>query len=239
MTKDELRAQFRAAAEAAQGPEKSSGTETAPALRRGEGARKDSQSRTSRVRPNKFRGVCAHCGAWVDVGKGVLGDRDRDGKYQIFHLGACPTADEAARNVPGNPPPQGEAKVPQMAVWPGKYTLEDPGDGGGHITLRVRQQPEDADFAPGETLVGYLSGPDNQADYTQFAFLSRRGRLSVWKKHRGNGEEPRYVKAARHLVADPGDFLVSRHCFNCNAELTTPESVELGFGPECRKKFGL
>ena len=55
----------------------------------------------------------------------------------------------------------------------------------------------------------------------------------------GADSRVRYVKAARHLDADPGDFLVSRHCFNCNAELTTPESVALGFGPECRKKFGL
>lgn len=120
-------------------------------------------------------------------------------------------------------------------VWPGTYTIET---AEGHRTFRVWLQPEDESFAPGEMLLQYLSGPDNDHDYTGFAFLKPGAKIVVWKKFRPGGE--RYastlLRDAEVFLADPAAALVSRHCARCNEKLSVPVSIERGYGPTCWTK---
>lgn len=111
----------------------------------------------------------------------------------------------------------------------GKYTVET---ATGHRTFRLRTQASDDEFMPGAQIVGYLSGPDNQRDYTNFG-TTTDGTLKVWKKHRGNEA---LIADVTTLLSNPEQALESVHCYRCHQELTTPESIALGMGSDCRKK---
>jgi len=112
---------------------------------------------------------------------------------------------------------------------------------GSHRTLRVRRQDDHANFMPGRLLIGYLSGSENTGDYTNFAHVTERGVVSVWKKHRDNES---LAEALGVLTGDPVACLkayaqMSGNCGVCNRTLTTPESIEMGLGPVCADKIGL
>lgn len=111
----------------------------------------------------------------------------------------------------------------------GIYTLQT---ASGHRTLRLRTQASDDKFKPGEQIVAFLSGSDNERDYTGFG-TTTNGVLKVWARHRGNAD---LVADANALLADPGAALVSAECYRCHRTLTTPDSIQAGIGPECQKK---
>ena len=113
--------------------------------------------------------------------------------------------------------------------WPGTYTLQHE---EGHTTFRVKIQPSDAKFAPGATVIELLVGQDNEGDYSTFGFL-RDGRVFPFKAFRSHET---LLERANEFLRDPeGDkVLASKRCARCNRKLTTPESIEAGFGPECR-----
>lgn len=135
--------------------------------------------------------------------------------------------------VPKCPGEASEVAAPvDPPVWPGTYTVGTPDD---YRTFRVRVQAEDADFAPGETILEYLDGPDNETDYRSFAFVKPGRRIVVWKRHRDNAA---LASDAARFLADPEAALVSKHCARCNEKLTTPESLALGYGPVCAQKVG-
>jgi hypothetical protein len=111
------------------------------------------------------------------------------------------------------------------------------------ITLRVRRQRKNSTFRPGELLVSYLSGSDNEGDYTGFAFVDESGPAPIvrlWKKHRGN---ERLTQAVKVLAGDPQAaakaFAVeSDHCSKCGLLLTVPQGPDnpyrdQGYGPKC------
>lgn len=116
----------------------------------------------------------------------------------------------------------------------GTLTLENPAT-GNHRTFKIRTIPADSDFAPGERVVGLLTGPDNTSDYTWFGFVKPE-RVIVWKKHRG-GVYDTYAR----MLANPEPWEakgVVYHwdhvcCRKCGRDLTTPESLESGIGPVC------
>jgi len=114
-------------------------------------------------------------------------------------------------------------------VHPGVYTLEK---GGGHRTFRVVLQDRDATFAAGQTILQYLAGPDNTADYVGFGFV-KGGRLIPWKKHAGNQG---LMDDAKTFLADPEALLKEKHCLRCHAPLTVPASILRGLGPTCATK---
>jgi hypothetical protein len=119
---------------------------------------------------------------------------------------------------------------------------------GERRTFRIRRQVKDAKFAPGELLISYLSGSDNESDYTGCAFVSERHGLTVsirpYKKIRGDGE---LMEALRVLAGDPaaagkGYAEESGNCFKCNRLLTVPQGPkaqglnpyrDAGLGPKC------
>lgn len=110
---------------------------------------------------------------------------------------------------------------------------------GSHRTLKVKTNKPDARFAPGETVVSYLDGPDNWSNYTGFGFLTA-GRLNVWKRFQADST---LVEAVKVLIADPkaaaGAYgIESGRCGLCGRQLTVPESIEAGIGPVCAKGAG-
>lgn len=120
----------------------------------------------------------------------------------------------------------------------GFYTVST---GETHRTFRVHTQAQDADFAPGKQIIGYLRGGDNQRDYTSFAFIVN-GHLQVWKRFQAG----KYlaIETARFLVEDRESqeaagkmyAMESGNCYRCNRLLTDPVSIQLGIGPTCRLK---
>ena len=187
-------------------------------------------------RPNKYGAACINCGGRVEAEAGYLA-KTAEGKWAAEHV-SCPTGgDPVAEAVAAQEQevPAGFVKITALTgqtyigLQPGIYTLET---AQGHRTFRVRVQGTDEDFAPGKTILEYLSGPNNEKDYTGFAFLNGV-RLAVWKKHQDN--EP-LVADAREFLADPSKALLAAKCIRCNANLSTPESVRSLMGKVCREK---
>jgi len=114
-------------------------------------------------------------------------------------------------------------------VHPGVYTVST---AEGRRTFRIEVQASDAKFAPSEVLISFLSGSDNDSDYTGFGFV-KGTTVRPWKRY---AEATELLGFAALLMADPAAALVSKNCARCNRTLTTPESITAGLGPECVKK---
>jgi hypothetical protein len=117
----------------------------------------------------------------------------------------------------------------QFVVWPGTYTIEDAVD-GGHRTFEVVLQSDDADFAPGKLVIGFLSGPNNSHDFTSFGFIKPGPRLVVWKRFR---DSESLLADAEKFLADPEAALKTKYCGRCGDKLSVPLSIERGYGPWC------
>ena len=128
--------------------------------------------------------------------------------------------------------PFSEAMAPET-IYDGIYTVEDD---QGHVTFRLRTQKADDDFMGGRQLVGYLTGADNDHDYTTIGHLTETGTARVWRKHQS---KERIVAALRTLLADPEAAVKAVHCYRCHRTLTVPASVHDGLGPECARKAAL
>ena len=107
---------------------------------------------------------------------------------------------------------------------------------GGHRTFRLRTSDLESDFAPGKQVIAFLSGPNNEGNYTGFGFV-RDGQVIPWKRFRTGHQT--ILAAARFLVngdhAEAGKRYArqSGHCSRCNRMLTKPESIATGIGPTC------
>jgi len=94
-------------------------------------------------------------------------------------------------------------------------------------------------------MFGYLSGRDNERDFTYVAFIKSGGVLHFWTKC--TLTEPKKVElrqAAKVLADDPAAAgeawaLSSNRCYRCGRKLTVPASIHRGLGPECAGKIGL
>lgn len=182
---------------------------------------------TAPLRENQYDGCCMRCGTNVPAKAGYI--FRRDGAWWVIHPeGQCPVpAPEAA--APTHIAPEGPEDV-VVEYQPGIYTVAGE---TGHHTFKVMLQPSDHKFAPGATIIEYLCGRDNTNDYKGFAFI-RKGKLIPWKKFRGEGSKDLVVAA--QVLLDGGEHVIeSVNCLRCGRVLTTPESVDAGIGPECRR----
>ena len=105
----------------------------------------------------------------------------------------------------------------------------------GRATFKISHQAEDADFAPGRDILGVMPGWDNTL-YTSIGFVNA-GHVSLWRRYSTGGYW--WSEALAQLIADPDAALESLKCRRCNRDLTTPESLAIGIGPECAKMVGL
>lgn len=134
------------------------------------------------------------------------------------------------------PAPQAKAVAAplQSAVWNGFHTLTCPD--GSHRTFRVRTEKNGV-FV-GKRTVALLIGPDNTTDYETLGFLLPFGPV-IWKRHRG-GKSEGHVRILWDVLSgqaiDGYEVKSSKRCAICNRMLTTPESYERGYGPDCWAK---
>lgn len=125
------------------------------------------------------------------------------------------------------------AGEPLVAVLPEGYftvVLED----GSHRTFRAKDASDRSRLA-GRRILSYLSGSNNESDYTGFGFVTEKG-IQIWRRF---SEDSVLADAARVLVGDPSAAqkayaVTSGNCYVCGKMLTEPLSIELGIGPVCR-----
>ena len=93
--------------------------------------------------------------------------------------------------------------------------------------------------------VGLLSGPDNGADYRYVGIIPSNKRYFKTTAKSRVSSSATSVKAIDWLVKtlnsgyalpDGVNFYHEGRCARCGRRLTTPESIERGFGPECAKR---
>ena len=135
------------------------------------------------------------------------------------------------------------------AVFNGTFTVHNPAT-GNHRTFEIKTRPDDAKFAPGKRVIALLNGPDNEGDYQGFGFVDDTG-ISVWRNKRGmHGQKSTWEVYARmvwEMLTNPASswhqrgltIEASKRCLCCNRKLTTPESLAVGYGPECSEKLGI
>jgi len=112
----------------------------------------------------------------------------------------------------------------------GTITIQAPD--GRHRTFRIRRQPDNHQFAPGQRVLSLLTGPDK---WTGFAFVTRDG-IKLWRRFQTSAAYIRFTD----LLDDPEFFtnsgykyLFESRCRVCDRKLTTPESIRTGIGPVC------
>lgn len=167
--------------------------------------------------------ICGHC-------------KQRDAT--TAHVRSCAGAPEGDRvTASTSRPPRQEPATTIFGrkVEDGYYTVTSRTEGAPHRTFRVRTQPSNASFAPGETVINLLTGPDNEQDYRGVAFLKPSGRVFLWRRFKHDSALARAIEA---LVDDPsaaGELyaLESNRCCRCNRRLTVPASIHRGLGPVC------
>lgn len=130
-----------------------------------------------------------------------------------------------------------------LRIFNGRYTIKNR-DTGEHRTMEIKTQAQDAKFAAGQRILSLLTGPNNEADYTGFAFVNEGG-IQVWKSKRAPaGPKTQwewYAEILWSLALDGGfsrfadryEFLMEGRCVRCNRVLTEPESIKTGIGPIC------
>lgn len=127
----------------------------------------------------------------------------------------------------------------------GKFTLVRGGEANKTYKIKTLDQDHcDRYQKPtGTRMMMFLSGPDNQSDYSLCAWVMPNGKLVP----RGEYKEgtPLMIGAQMLLDMDRSGALAtakafalwSNRCAICGAELTDATSIEMGIGPICRSKF--
>jgi hypothetical protein len=114
-----------------------------------------------------------------------------------------------------------------------------------HYTYQVTRPKDFNELSP-IWFVSLLTGPDNENDYTYLGLLDKGGTLRTTKKSCIANDALSFqvgrwiIQSIWNGVKLP-DWVHLNHCgkcARCGRTLTTPESVESGFGPECIKKVG-
>lgn len=185
-------------------------------------------NRSMASRTNKYAAQCERCLLKVEAEQGVL--TYEGGSWVVRHAeGRCGVLEET-------PAPVVAARPVAHQIPEGRYTVTFAD--GTYKTLRAERQAADADFMPGRIVLSYLSGSNNDADYTSFAHALENGTVVVWKRHQAN-ESLR--EALKVLIGSPQAAAKayaehSGNCFMCGRTLTTPESIKAGVGPTCAGK---
>lgn len=111
-------------------------------------------------------------------------------------------------------------------------------------TIKLETQAPDASFMPGEQTVSFISGPDNESDYTSAGLLKDDGRFISWKKFRNQPIDYLLQECCQAIIGDPEHAgkayaLRSGRCWRCRRTLTTPDSIAAGIGPVCASRLGM
>lgn len=129
-------------------------------------------------------------------------------------------------------------------VLAGNATLTIHNNKGVHFTYRIRKA--ESEGRPAAWFLSLLSGPDNENDYAYVGMLNANtGEVRTTKasKLRPDSLPIEVANWALKRIWSGKDFPAGYGCHHegrcarCGRTLTTPASVESGFGPECIKKL--
>lgn len=122
----------------------------------------------------------------------------------------------------------------------GTYTvvLNERGD---YRTLKIEDCPDVLKRAPGMQIASYLSGSDNERDFTGCAFIAG-DQVMMWARFKADSISAQALKilvgATEDRRADYGTAyaIESGRCCRCGRKLTVPASLHRGMGPDCASK---
>jgi len=110
---------------------------------------------------------------------------------------------------------------------------------GKRYTYRTRVKETGGNFL----FVDLLTGPDNSSDYIYLGHFWKFDGQGLMSGKKGNPHHPAFAALDWTLLMLRGNHMPSTlefwhegRCARCGRRLTTPESIESGFGPECAKK---
>lgn len=110
-------------------------------------------------------------------------------------------------------------------------------------TIKLDDCPDKFNKPAGTQIAYYLNGPDNEANYTGFAFVTGKA-FGLWQRFR-NATDLSFA-LVKLLSTDDGYTeygkayaMRSGNCFICNRRLTTPLSIQSGIGPICAGNLGI
>lgn len=115
---------------------------------------------------------------------------------------------------------------------------------GKHLTYKVVKHSTEDNLKDGVWFVTTLNGSDNESDFVYIGIITSDG-FRITKKSRFS-EDAVSVKGFKWLwnnvttnreLPDNVKFYHAGRCARCGRKLTTPESVETGFGPICMEKL--
>jgi hypothetical protein len=118
---------------------------------------------------------------------------------------------------------------------------------GKHYTFKVEKKEANA-FYPESYFAKLLTGPDNTRNYSYMGTLdtySGAVRVTKASKYDAKSEPVRVFSWFLGLVFNgkqlPDGYSAYHEgrCGRCGRSLTTPESCEIGIGPECLKQLGM
>jgi hypothetical protein len=143
--------------------------------------------------------------------------------------------DAPTPDAPVAPPTDGPV---QPFIPNGTYTVV--WGSGDRRTIRLGKGFKDR---PETQIASFLSGSDNESDYTGFATVTGQN-VAVWKRFRDG--DTLITKALEFVLKKPEDAatygmayaMESGNCYRCGRTLTVPASIHRGLGPECAKKIG-
>lgn len=144
----------------------------------------------------------------------------------------------------------GEPVAPKVAITAdgrnaqipdGTYTVVM--QGGERRTIRIKKHWDDAEAQKGTRVIAFLTGSDNERDYTGCAFLTRDSRVIMWKRFRNGSAVLQaaiayLIQGGNHEEAGMLYAVESGNCWHCHRTLTVPASVSRGLGPICAAKLG-
>lgn len=125
-------------------------------------------------------------------------------------------------------------------VFAGKavFTLESKVT-GKHYTFKVTKAKD----RNGLYFASLLTGRDNEQDFTYLGLLTISGLIRTEASRLKAGSTPvlalnYFMKHINNVPKELGVYHEGRCCC-CGRPLTTPESIEKGIGPECKKALKL
>lgn len=177
----------------------------------------------------------------------VIDHAEADADYPLDPIGARRyNEDRYDHLLPGEqlgadtPLPLRETITP--IVHNGTYTvvLNERGD---YRTIKIEDCPEKFNKPAGTQIASYLSGSDNERDFTGCAFITG-DQVVMWARFKADSISAQALKilvsATEDHRADYGTAyaIESGRCWKCGRKLTVPASLYRGMGPECSKKAG-
>lgn len=134
-------------------------------------------------------------------------------------------------------PAPAAAPAPAKDIPEGTFTVVFPE--GEYETVRIETLTRGP--LAGKRVASYLSGQDNETDFTGFAFVADTGRVHVWKRlsHLSGSRKETAVRiiTLTHDVAPYREAYAMRsgRCSRCQKTLTVPASLYRGLGPVCAR----